>query len=144
MPFSERLDRELANRHRLWDCRDLHRIPPVGIYQRRDHACFVRRFGLGFLSGNKPDLDGDVVFDPLCLWRGVGEQDAKRKGGFRYSGRMVAGYGFGRDFHLSYPGVRPESIRLFIWQYINDLYGRYLMDFRVGGIVDTHILPFPP
>lgn len=115
MPFSERLDRELANRHRLWDCRDLHRIPPVGIYQRRDHACFVRRFGLGFLSGNKPDLDGDVVFDPLCLWRGVGEQDAKRKGGFRYSGRMVAGYGFGSDLHLPYPGVRPESIRLSIW-----------------------------
>lgn len=114
MPFSERLDRELANRHRLWDCRDLHRIPPVGIYQRRDHACFVRRFGLGFLSGNKPDLDGDVVFDPLCLWRGVGEQDAKRKGGFRHSGRMVAGYGFGRDLYLPYAGVRPESVRLFV------------------------------
>ena len=57
----------------------------------------------------------DVVFDPLCLWRGVGEQDAKRKGGFRYSGRMVAGYGFGSDLHLPYPGVRPESIRLSIW-----------------------------
>ena len=48
-------------------------------------------------------------------WRGVGEQDAKRKGGFRYSGRMVAGYGFGSDLHLPYPGVRPESIRLSIW-----------------------------
>ena len=52
---------------------------------------------------------------PLRFWRGVGEQDAKRKGGFRYSGRMVAGYGFGSDLHLPYPGVRPESIRLSIW-----------------------------
>ena len=77
--------------------------------------CFVRRFGLGFLSGNKPDLDGDAVLHPLRFWRGVGEQDAKRKGGFRYSGRMVAGYGFGSDLHLPYPGVRPESIRLSIW-----------------------------
>ena len=72
------------------------------------HASFGG-LGLGFY------LDGDVVFDPLCLWRGVGEQDAKRKGGFRYSGRMVAGYGFGSDLHLPYPGVRPESIRLSIW-----------------------------
>ena len=86
-----------------------------GIYQRRDHACFVRWFGLGFLSGNKSDLDGDAVLHPLRFWRGVGEQDAKRKGGFRYSGRMVAGYGFGSDLHLPYPGVRPESIRLSIW-----------------------------
>ena len=56
---------------------------------------------------------------------------------------MGAVYVFGSDLHLPYPGVRPESIRLSIWKYINDLYGRYLMDFRVGGIVDTHILPFP-
>ena len=68
-----------------------------------------------FLSGNKSDLDGDAVLHPLRFWRGVGEQDAKRKGGFRYSGRMVAGYGFGSDLHLPYPGVRPESIRLSIW-----------------------------
>ena len=87
----------------------------VGTYiVSRRLACFVRRFGLGFLSENKPDLDGDVVFDPLCLWRGVGEQDAKRKGGFRHSGRMVAGYGFGRDLYLPYAGVRPESVRLFV------------------------------
>ena len=73
---------------------------------------------LVFISGgitNKPDLDGDAVLHPLRFWRGVGEQDAKRKGGFRYSGRMVAGYGFGSDLHLPYPGVRPESIRLSIW-----------------------------
>ena len=71
---------------------------------------------LVFISGGiKSDLDGDAVLHPLRFWRGVGEQDAKRKGGFRYSGRMVAGYGFGSDLHLPYPGVRPESIRLSIW-----------------------------
>ena len=45
--------------------------------------------------------DCDAGLHPLRFWRGVGEQDAKRKGGFRYSGRMVAGYGFGSDLHLS-------------------------------------------
>ena len=72
---------------------------------------------------NLPDALKDEAFliigerrtHPLRFWRGVGEQDAKRKGGFRYSGRMVAGYGFGSDLHLPYPGVRPESIRLSIW-----------------------------
>lgn len=108
MPFSERFNRELANRYRLWGCRDLHRIPPVGIYQRRDHACFVRWFGLGFLFGNKSDLDGDAVLHPLRFWRGVGEQDAKRKGGFRHSGCMVAGYGFGSNLHFLTPGYAPN------------------------------------
>ena len=57
MPFSERLDRELANRYRLWDCRDLHRIPPVGIYQRTgsSHASFGG-LGLGFYLGTNPIL----------------------------------------------------------------------------------------
>ena len=87
----------------------------VGTYIVSRRLVFIRWFGLGFLSGNKSDLDGDAVLHPLRFWRGVGEQDAKRKGGFRYSGRMVAGYGFGSDLHLPYPGVRPESIRLSIW-----------------------------
>lgn len=108
MPFSERLDRELANRHRLWDCRDLHRIPPVGIYQRRDHACFVRRFGLGFLSGNKPDLDGDVVFDPLCLWRGVGEQDANVREDSAIAGVWSLGMALGVIFIFLTPGYAPN------------------------------------
>ena len=85
------------------------------IYQRRDHACFVRWFGSGFLSGNKPDLDGDAVLHPLRFWCGVASRDTKRKGRFRHSGCMVAGYGFRSDLDLSLPGVHPELIRLSIW-----------------------------
>ena len=69
-----------------------------------------------FLSGNKPDLDGDAVLHPLRFWRGVGEQDAKRKGGFRYSGRMVVGYGFGSDLHLFLPpGYAPNLSAYLFW-----------------------------
>lgn len=78
------------------------------------HASFGG-LGLGFYLGTNPILMA-MLFSILSAF-GVewAEQDAKRKGGFRYSGRMVAGYGFGSDLHLPYPGVRPESIRLSIW-----------------------------
>lgn len=108
MPFSERLDRELANRYRLWDCRDLHRIPPVGIYQRRDHACFVRWFGLGFLSGNKSDLDGDAVLHPLRFWRGVGEQDANVREDSAIAGVWSLGMALGVIFIFLTPGYAPN------------------------------------
>lgn len=108
MPFSECLDRELANRYRLWDCRDLHRIPPVGIYQRRDHACFVRWFGLGFLSGNKSDLDGDAVLHPLRFWRGVGEQDANVREDSAIAGVWSLGMALGVIFIFLTPGYAPN------------------------------------
>ncbi len=37
----------------LWDCRDLHRIRRLVFISGGDHACFVRWFGLGFLSGEQ-------------------------------------------------------------------------------------------
>lgn len=76
------------------------------------HASFGG-LGLGFYLGTNPILMA-MLFSILSAWRGVGEQDAKRKGGFRHSGRMVAGYGFGRDLYLPYAGVCPESVRLFV------------------------------
>ena len=51
----------------------------VGTYivSRRYHSCFFRWIGVGVLSRDESDLDGNVVFRALRIRGGVGEQDTE-------------------------------------------------------------------
>ena len=52
----------------------------VGTYivsRRRYHSCFFRWIGVGVLSRDESDLDGNVVFRALRIRGGVGEQDTE-------------------------------------------------------------------
>lgn len=50
-----------ADCDRLWYCRDIYRVAAACLYQRRYHSCFFRWIGVGVLSRDESDLDGNVV-----------------------------------------------------------------------------------
>lgn len=66
-----------ADRDRLWYRRDIYRVTAACLYQRRYHSCFFRWIGVGVLSRDESDLDGNVVFRALRIRGGVGEQDTE-------------------------------------------------------------------
>ena len=54
-----------------------YRVAAACLYQWRYHSCFFRWIGVGVLSRDESDLDGNVVFRALRIRGGVGEQDTE-------------------------------------------------------------------